>query len=306
IRLSQRFGIPIDANIFVGCSPIRQYVEEWDIQHILKLVKNSVSYAVKNNLPVCFITEDTTRSNPNDLGKIYQTAVECGAYRLCIADTVGYIIPQGVRNLIRFVKSVLVKCGKTILLDWHGHNDRGLALANALTALEEGVNRLHATALSIGERTGNTSMEQLLMNLKLLGLREFDSTKLRYYTILVSEACGFPIPINQPIVGDKAYTTATGVHAAAIIKAKKMNDDWLADRIYSSIPAQELGLNQKIEIGPMSGKANVKYFLEQNNINDPRLVDWILSKTKSKGESLTDGELSRIFEECGIKILYNQ
>lgn len=299
VDLSQQFGIPIDANIFVGSSPIRQYVEGWDVEHILSLVEKAVTFARSHDLPVCFITEDTTRSKPEDLERIYLKAIESGAYRVCLCDTVGYATPVGTGELVRFIRQVLEKRGLEVKLDWHGHNDRGLALANALSALEAGVNRIHATGLGIGERSGNTSMEQLLINLSLLGLKEFNGIKLKEYGMTVSRACQVPIPVNFPILGSKVFSTATGVHAAAIIKAKQMNDNWLADRVYSSVPAQELGTEQKIEIGPMSGKSNIKYFLEKNNINDEQLLEDIFKQTKKKGRVLTHHQLERLFKKHG-------
>ncbi len=298
-ELSQKFGISIDANVFVGSSPIRQVVEHWDINHILELVKNAVSFGVKNNIPVTFITEDTTRSKPEDIKVIYETAVEHGADRVCICDTVGYATPEGTKELVKFVKGFLDSHDKEFPLDWHGHNDRGLGLCNAMAALEAGVKRVHATGLGIGERTGNVSMEQLLINLKLMGIRDFDPIRLRDYCHLISDSCDVPIPGNWPVVGGKAFATSTGVHAAAIIKAQKMNDQWLADNIYSSIPAGELGLEQLIEIGPLSGKSNVKYVLHRHNIEDEALADAIYDETKKKGKNLSHEEMTLLFKKYG-------
>lgn len=298
-ELSQKLGVSIDANVFIGSSPIRQLVEHWDVNHIVELVKNAVSFGVKNNIPVNFITEDTTRSAPEDIRRIYETAVEWGAYRVCLCDTVGYAIPDGAADLVEFVKGFLKNAGRKIYIDWHGHNDRGLALANALAAFKAGVDRVHVTCLGIGERTGNASLEQLLMNLKLMGIKSFDPRFLRMYCETVSAACAVPIPHNLPIVGDKAFATATGVHAAAIIKAQKLNNHWLADRVYSSVPAGELGLEQEIEVGPLSGKSNVRYFLERLNIDDEALADDIYGQTKQKGNPLTRKELAQVFQKHG-------
>jgi isopropylmalate/homocitrate/citramalate synthase len=299
VELSQKFGISIDANVFVGCSPIRQLVEHWDLNRILELVKDAVSFGVRNYIPVCFITEDTTRSRPEHIKSIYETAVEYGAYRVCLCDTVGYATPQGTRELVQYVRSFLEPHSKEVYIDWHGHNDRGLGMANALAALEVGVNRVHATGLGLGERTGNTSMEQLLINLKLMELKAFSSIKLKDYCYTISRACRVSIPPNLPVVGSKVFTTAAGVHAAAIIKAQKMDSNWLADRIYSSVPASELGFEQKIEIGPMSGKSNVIYFLQKHNIKDETLADDIFEQTKKKSIPLTQQEMAALFQNHG-------
>lgn len=302
VELSQKFGIPIGANIFVGSSPIRQFVEGWNVGHIQQLVERAVTFAVNHDLSVCFITEDTTRSLPGDLEAIYRTAIRYGARRICVADTVGYATPQGVKKLVGFIKSVVEDTDPDVVIDWHGHNDRGLSLANALAAVEAGVHRVHATGLGIGERTGNTSMEQLLMNLKLAGLWDFRTDQLKHYCSAVSEACGVTVPLNYPIVGSSAFSTATGVHAAAIIKAKKMKDEWLADRIYSSVPAGELGFEQKIELGPMSGKSNVRYLMEKNNIpGNDRVIDDIFNETRRRGNYLTAQEFISIFKKYSCR-----
>jgi 2-isopropylmalate synthase len=303
VKLSQKYGVAIDANLFIGSSPIRQFVEGWDIEYLLESVKKSIKFAVENNLPVCFITEDTTRSKPGDLRRIYQTAIASGAYRICLCDTVGYASPQGVRNLVKFIKALLQESAREeVLIDWHGHNDRGLALANALVAIESGVNRVHATALGMGERTGNTSMEQLLMNLKLMGLKNLEVSKLKCYCDEVARACQVSVPANFPMIGLNAFTTSSGIHAAAIIKAKGMNDDWLADHIYSSIPAKELGIEQRIEIGPLSGKSNIKYFLEKNGIQNPELLNVIWDEAKNSDATLTLQQLARILRKNGFNI----
>ncbi len=302
VELSQKFGVSIDANVFVGSSPMRQVVEHWDMKHICDLARKAVTFGVKNNVPVNFITEDTTRSRPEDIRAVYEAAVECGAYRVCLCDTVGYASPGGTEELIRFVKGFVHSHNPGVCIDWHGHNDRGLAMANAMTALRAGVNCVHGTCLGIGERSGNVPMEQLLMNLKLKGVKRFDAVNLKNYCYHVSKACDVAIPGNLPIVGGKAFATATGVHAAAIIKAKNMEDQWLADNIYSAVPAGELGLPQVIEVGPLSGKSNVTYFLHQHHIEDQNLGDDIYKTTKEKGRTLTDDEIGRLFSQHGYQM----
>ncbi len=302
VELSQKFDISIDANVFVGSSPIRQVVEHWDMNHICDLTRKAVTFGVKNNIAVNFITEDTTRSRPGDIRAIYETAVEYGAYRVSLCDTVGYATPGGTEKLIRFVKRFIHSHNPGVYIDWHGHNDRGFGLANAMAAYLAGADCVHGTCLGIGERSGNVSMEQLMMNLKLEGFKQFDAVHLKNYCCHVSKACDVPIPDNLPILGGKAFATSTGVHAAAIIKAKNMNDEWLADNIYSAVPAGELGLPQVIEVGPLSGRSNVTYFLYQHRIEDQRLGDAIYNATKEKGRTLTDEEVRRLFTQYGYQM----
>lgn len=263
VRVSQEVGIPIEAATFIGSSPIRQYAEDWTLERMLKATEEAVTFAVKAGLPVMYVTEDTTRARPETLQRLYGTAIDCGATRLCLADTVGHATPAGVRALVEFVKREIIGA-KPVRLDWHGHRDRGLGLANCLAAIEAGADRVHATALGVGERVGNAEMDLLIVNLHLLGAWHGDLTKLPEYCRVVAEAVGIPIPINYPVVGADAFRTGTGVHAAAIIKAKRKGDAWLADRVYSSVPAGELGLGQRIEISPVSGLSNVKFWLEMH------------------------------------------
>ena len=227
------------------------------MDRILKSTEEAVSFAVKQGLPVMYVTEDTTRARPETLKQLYGAAIDCGATRICLADTVGHATPDGVRSLVDFVKKQIVK-KQDVKIDWHGHRDRGMGLANCLAAIEAGADRIHATALGVGERVGNAEMDLLIVNLKLLGAYSGDMSKLPEYCRTVADAVGIPIPINYPVMGTDAFRTGTGVHAAAIIKAKKKGHAWLADRVYSSVPAAELGLEQRIDISPVSGLSNVK------------------------------------------------
>src|SRR5688500_7036030 len=264
-RISQEAGVPIEAATFIGSSPIRQYAEDWTLDRMLAVSEEAVSFAVLEGLLVMFVTEDTTRAAPDTLKALYGNAIRWGARRLCLADTVGHATPDGVRRLVRFVRDeIITPSGEAVKLDWHGHRDRGLGLANCLAAIEEGVDRVHGTALGIGERVGNAEMDLLLINLKLLGAHRHDLSKLPEYSHLASRSCGVPIPPSYPVLGDDAFRTGTGVHAAAIIKARKKGHAWLADRIYSGVPAGDFGLSQRIEISPVSGLSNVKSWLEEH------------------------------------------
>jgi 2-isopropylmalate synthase len=295
IEVSQRAGIPIEVYAFIGSSPIRQYVEAWDLALIASRSAEAIDYAVKGGLTVTYVTEDTTRSRPEVLTTLFKTAMDHGARRLCLSDTVGHATPDGVRNLIQFTKSVIAGGGMQdqVGIDWHGHNDRGFALENAIWALEYGADRVHATALGIGERVGNVQMELLLMNMKLLGqLENQDLTKMLEYVQTVARAVKWDIPINYPLVGRDAFRTATGVHAAAIIKAMSKGDSWLADRIYSGVPAGMFGRQQEICIGFMSGGSNVSYWLRERNIPvTDALVAEILAAAKTQDHIMTDDEI---------------
>jgi 2-isopropylmalate synthase len=301
IEISQRAGIPVEVYAFIGSSPIRQYVEQWDVSLIAKRSAEAIDVAVKAGLPVAYVTEDTTRSRPDVLTTLFRTAIDHGATRVCLSDTVGHATPDGVRNLVQFTRSVIAGTGADVGIDWHGHNDRGFALENAIWALEFGADRVHATALGIGERVGNAAMELLLMNLRLLGqlppsqdaaAGERDLTKLVEYCETVARAVHWQLPLNYPLVGRDAFRTATGVHAAAIIKAMQKGDAWLADRVYSGVPAGMFGRHQEIGIGFMSGASNVNYWLRQRKIEPSEdLVAAILEAAKATSHILRDEEV---------------
>ncbi len=298
VQCSQAAGIPIEACLFIGSSPIRMFTEGWSLDHLLEWTDRGVTHAVREGLPVMFVTEDTTRANPEHLRHLYTTAIECGAARVCVSDTVGHATPQGVSRLITFIKEVIYVTGCEVEIDWHGHKDRDLATANCMAAVRAGATRIHGAGIGIGERAGNAPMELLLVNLHLEGWSPRNLSKLAEYCRTVSEACGVPIPRNYPVVGADAFETATGVHAAAVIKAIRKGDMALADRVYSGVPATELGLEQKIRVGPMSGRSNVVFWLERRGIEptEPR-VDAIFGAAKRSTKLLEDQEMLGLIQD---------
>ena len=297
VEISQKAGIAVEVAAFIGSSPIRQYAEEWEMDRLLKLTEDAVRFGAEHGLPVMYVTEDTTRARPEDLKRLYTAAVHAGARRVCVADTVGHATPQGAASVIRFVRAVVDATGEDVKVDWHGHRDRGLAVANALTAVIAGADRLHGTALGVGERVGNTAMDLLLVNLQLLGWVDKDLTHLARYCRSVADATGVPFPDNYPVVGPDAFRTGTGVHAAAIIKAQERGDEWLADRVYSSVPASLVGCHQVIEVGPMCGVSNVQHWLRENGYPlKQKLIKAIFDRAKKSRTMLTDAQLHRICE----------
>ncbi|MBV8477556.1 MAG: 2-isopropylmalate synthase, partial [Acidobacteria bacterium] len=253
----ERTGLAIEAATFIGSSPIRRYTEGWSEDFLLKTTEKAVKSAVSMGLKVMYVTEDTTRCDPQTVKRLYSTAISSGARAIVICDTAGHATPLGAFALVRFVKEEVVKpSGENVRIEWHGHCDRGLAIANSLAALVAGAVCVHGTALGIGERVGNTQMDQMIVNLKLMRIppwAEQDVSKLKEYCCAVAQATGVPIPVNYPVMGEDAFRTATGVHAAAVIKAYKKNDIELANTVYSGVPSHVFGREQVIDIGPMSG-----------------------------------------------------
>jgi 2-isopropylmalate synthase len=296
IEISEKVGRPIEAATFLGSSPIRRLVEDWTVEHLQRTTEDAVKFAASAGLPVMYVTEDTIRTDPATVITLYSTAIRAGARAVVLCDTVGHATPRGAYDLVNFVIAEVVKpSGEKIRVDWHGRNDRGLAIANSLAAIAAGADQVHAAALALGERVGNTPMELMLVNLRLLGLIEQDLSKLKQYSEAVSRATHTPIPPNYPVVGRDAFRTATGVHAAAIVKAYKKGDNELANSIYSGVPSHLFGLEQIIEIGPLSGRSNVIYWLEKRGIAaSDELVDRIFAAAKQAQRIMTEQEIHAI------------
>src|ERR1700692_535892 len=295
-EIVQKTGLPIEAATFIGSSPIRRFTEGWTDDFLLQTSEKAVKYAVSLGLEVMYVTEDTTRCDPETVKQLNSTAINCGARAIVICDTAGHATPMGAVALVNFVIEEAVKTsGEKIRIAWHGHSDRGLAIANSLAALMPGAHCVHACAVGIGERVGNTQMDQMLVNLKLMSIAPWDKqdlTKLKQYCQAVSAATGVPIPANYPVVGEDAFRTATGVHAAAVIKAYKKKDIELANAVYSGVPSHYFGLEQIIDIGPMSGKSNVLFWLERRGlpVND-EVVERIYKYAKSSDHTLSEAEI---------------
>jgi 2-isopropylmalate synthase len=301
-EIVQRTGLNIEAAMFIGSSPIRRYTENWTDDFLLQTTEKAVKYGVSLGLDVMYVTEDTTRCDPATVKRLYSTAISCGARAIVICDTAGHATPMGTFALVKFVMEEVVKpSGEKIRVDWHGHSDRGLAIANSMAALIAGADCVHATALGIGERVGNTQMDQMLVNLKLMGIPPWDNqdlTRLKDYCQTVSRATGVPIPANYPVVGEDAFRTATGVHAAAVIKAYKKNDIELANTVYSGVPSHVFGLEQVIDVGPMSGKSNILYWLEHRSIPaSDELVERIYKRAKASDHTLSETEILECVEQ---------
>src|SRR6186997_1337362 len=293
-EISQRVGLPIECCTFIGSSPLRRFAEGWTLDQLLKLTEEAIAFAVGEGLPVMYVTEDTTRADPDTLRALYSTAIRAGATRVCVADTVGHATPHGAAAVVKFIASVVAECGGGVGIDWHGHRDRDFAVVNTLAALDAGATRLHGAAIGIGERVGNTPMELLLVNLVLMGYIERDLAALCEYCEAVSAATDVPIPANYPVVGRDAFRTATGVHAAAVIKAFRKGDLALVDAVYSGVPASLVGRSQQIEIGPMSGRSNVIYWLETRGFTaDEELIDRVFRRAKGSSTVLTEPEILR-------------
>ncbi|HJN55767.1 MAG TPA: LeuA family protein [Candidatus Poseidoniales archaeon] len=296
VDLIAKHEIPIQASAFLGTSPIRQFAEGWTLEKLLDTMESAVSFAVDNDIPVMFVTEDTTRSNPDDIRAIYSRALELGADRICVCDTCGHVTPHGTKQLLNFIQDeVIPDAGfhrRDIEVNWHGHQDRGLGVANNLAAVEAGADVIHGTALGVGERAGNAPLDQTLVNLSLMGVIKNDLTQLKAYTQMAHDCIEVALPRNYPVFGQDAFETGTGVHASAVIKAMRKGDEWLADRVYSGVPAGDFGLRQRIRIGHMAGRSNIHWWLEERGIEaTDDLVSHLFEVAKRQPRLMEDDEV---------------
>ena len=298
-EIQQKTGVPIECCAFIGSSPIRQYAEGWSIEYLQKCTEEALTFASKQGLTTMYVTEDTTRADPDSLRLLLTTAIRSGAKRLCVADTVGYATPNGAKAVVRFVKSIVEELGADVGIDWHGHKDRGFGVASSIAALEAGATRLHGAALGIGERCGNTPIDLLLVNLVMMGYREHDLKGLPAYCQTVARACDVRIPPNYPVVGADAFRTATGVHAAAVVKAFRKGDRPLMDAVYAAVPASLVGREQEIEIGPLSGRSNVVFWLEKRGLPaSDEIIDRVFEAAKASRRTLTHEQVQALVDEA--------
>jgi isopropylmalate/homocitrate/citramalate synthase len=294
-EIQQRTGVPIECGAFIGSSPIRQFAEGWSLDFLQKTTEDAIAFAVKEGITVMYVTEDTTRADPESLRRLFTTAIRAGAKRLCVADTVGHATPNGARAVVSFVKSLIAELGVEVGIDWHGHRDRGFGVSSSLAALEAGATRLHGAALGIGERCGNTPIDLLMVNLVMMGYRNNDLTSLPAYARAVADACDVRIAPNYPVIGADAFRTATGVHAAAVVKAFRKGDRALMDAVYAAVPASLVGRQQEIEVGPMSGKSNVIFWLESRGLPaTEEIVGRIFAAAKASNRTLTHEQVQSI------------
>jgi 2-isopropylmalate synthase len=294
-EIQQRTGVPIECGAFIGSSPIRQFAEGWTLDFLQKTTEEAITFAVKEKVEVMYVTEDTTRADPESLRRLFTTAIRVGAKRLCIADTVGHATPNGARAVVTFVKALVAELGADVGIDWHGHRDRGFGVASSIAALEAGATRLHGAALGIGERCGNTPIDLLMVNLVMMGYRDNDLSGLPAYAQAVARACDVTIPPNYPVIGADAFRTATGVHAAAVVKAFRKGDRALMDAVYAAVPASLVGRQQEIEVGPMSGRSNVVFWLESRGLPaSDEIVDRIFAAAKASNRTLTHEQVQEL------------
>lgn len=297
-EIAQVAGSCVEAYAFIGVSPIRQYVEGWDLKRIAHSVRSAAADCMRDKLQFVLVLEDALRCTPEILAQVYEMAIDAGVRRLTLCDTVGVATPAGTAAILSWSAAYFGGRRHAIGFEWHGHNDRGLAVANSLTALASGCERVHGTMLGVGERAGNASLDQIIINSYLEGAHGYDLKALRRYCEYVSYSLGTEIPGNYPAMGSDVFKTSAGVHAAAILKAHQKGELLLKDTVYSSIAASLLGREQEVMIDSSSGASNVKYWSFTRGIElDDAKVEKVLAAAKMSSCPLSDDQIKQIFAE---------
>ena len=272
---------------FIGTSPLhRDYKLKMSKQVILETAVNAVEYAKDHGLTVEFSAEDATRTERDFLFEIFNSVVDAGADFLDVPDTVGVLTPVFTRELITDIRNNF-----SAPISVHFHNDFGLATANSLTAIECGANQAHVTVNGLGERTGNCSLEELVITLKVaygidLGL---DTTRLYSLSHLVGRFTGVKMPVNKPIVGDNAFAHESGIHVHGILNNANT---------YEPMSPELVGHSRRIVLGKHTGANALKSKLKEYHIdlNDDQFCK-VFEEIKSLGDSgkcVTDDDLIAI------------
>lgn len=292
-RVQDQTGLSLEAAMFLGGSRVRGVVEGWDMPRLLDTTITAVRRAKELGLRIMYVTEDTTRAHPDDIARLYEAAVEHGATRLCLSDTVGHATPEGAHRLVSHMRC-LFSGQPDLKIDWHGHNDRGLAVANALAAFEAGADRLHGTAMGIGERCGNCPLDTLLVNLHLMGVIDNDLTTLMAYVHDAARFLDVPVPVGFPVIGQDAFRTGTGVHAAALVKSRPFGVA-MEDAIYSGVPAGLVGRSQEIVVTTLSGRNGIRSVLIGLDLpHDEVTVQRVFDYAKAGNRRVGEDELRRV------------
>lgn len=272
---------------FMGTSDIHlKHKMKMSQEEILNVCMKSIEHAKDHGLFVAFSAEDATRTDLNFLKRLYQKAESYGADRVHIADTVGAISPQGMNYMVRELRSVL-----DLQIALHCHNDFGMALSNSISGLLAGANAISTTVNGIGERAGNTSLEEIVMALKIIYGVDLGFNIKVFYQLskLVEELTSMRIPDNKPIVGRNVFRHESGIHVDAVLEEPLTYEPFLPELI---------GHQRRIVLGKHSGCRAVKAKLDECGINVTRdELCKIVEKVKmqrEKGKYINDELFNKI------------
>lgn len=292
-RLQHKRGV----SLFCGTSPLhRQHKFDKSPNEILKLICDSIAYAAEKFDIVAFSPEDASRTEPDFLMRVYESAIDAGATTVGFPDTVGIMTPEKTRTMIRTVQDSVQNLDRA-LFAVHFHNDLGLAVANTLTAVQEGVNVVQGTINGIGERAGNTAIEEVALAISLHPdeygpLDGFHLEKVTSVCQLVSELTGIALPINKPVAGQNVFATEAGIHQDGILKHP---DTYLPYR-----PELVGGGPISLVLGRHSGRKAVQNRIQEMGFDpsDQQVTEILdLIKRQPKGTVITDDRLQAFWQQ---------
>ncbi len=255
-EIQQRVGHPLAVSMFIGSSAIRQYAENWTLDKMLQSASEALAFARKEWIPIIFVTEDTTRAHPKTIAALYNLAMDFGAKSLIACDTCGHATPSGVTRLVKYVKGLVAKRRSAARVEWHGHMDRGLGVINSIAAAAAGADRIHGTGLGIGERAGNTPLEEVVMAIHVHGEAmgvhtHVDTRGIHPISRKVAERSGIGVAANKAVVGRNAFRHASGIHQDGVVKFRET---------YEVLDPAAVGNERGSEIvlGKLSGRAGFR------------------------------------------------
>lgn len=304
VQISQEIGAHFWADAFIGITPERIDSEGWNQKQMIEWVENTVGFSLENDVDVMLVTESTIdgiEKNAEFLEQIYLTGLNKGAKRVCISDTTGARLPHEVEEAVLWMRQLLNRSGfEKVAIDFHGHNDLRSAVPNSIAALRAGAQRVHATILHAGERRGNTDRTALQLQLRRTGMDQgaYNLRVIPEYVRQASRILGIEVRESYPGIGDESRAVISGVHASAVLKAKKIQED-NAGGVYLPVNYQELlGVEPShvVRIGPMAGRASVHLwaiFQGLDEISDAQATK-VIAWAKKEKRALTDDEIRKL------------
>lgn len=279
--------------IFMPISPIFRKTLNQTEEQQLETIRVAIAYAKDNGFKVNWVSEDTTRCDFLHLKNVFLTAIEAGAERIVIGDTVGVLTPYSTIYLVRKIKEEIIALFKEkIYLGIHTHNDFGLAVSNTISGVIEGCEFPHTCINGYGERAGNAALDEVATNLERLGIKTgINLTKLPELSEVCEKYFCQPLSQYKPIVGENAFSHESGLHIAAIL-AHPLT--------YEPINPHIVGRRRKFYLGKFSGSKSIIYAIQQRikvlDLNIPEdIIKKIVAEVKLKHESSSKEELRQSF-----------
>ncbi len=283
--------------IFIAPSRLRlEFQLRMTLDEAIERLERCTDYGVEHGAEIAYVVEDATRSEIDTIVKISHAAVEAGANKIIIADTVGFSRPAAIQFIVKQVTQELSDLTKKSFdMGIHVHNDFGLASANTLAAIEMGITYPHVCVNGFGERAGNAALEEVVMALEILyGVKTgIKTARLFELSKLVERAFAIPIPVHKAIVGQNAFNHGSGIHVHATL-AHSLS--------YEPIPPEMVGRKRSFYLGKFAGRHLIEYVLKKNNIPATKQqVQEIAQAVKQHHAQQDKKSILKRFDQCKIE-----